>query len=455
MRPREPEASPESDLFRSKLTNVLDLRHELCRVAERVPWGRLVEEFGARYAEVGRPGVPIRLMAGLHYLKHAYGLSDEALVKGWVENPYWQYFCGEEYFQHRVPINPSQMTRFRDRLGESGCEKLLALTIETAVSIQAVKPASFTQVTVDTTVQPKAIAYPTDARLYHKGRRWLVRLAQRERIELRQSYTRLGKRALFMHQRYASSRQMRRARRELKRLKVYLGRVQRDLQRQIAARDPATQQRWAEPLARIARLLAQQRHDTDKLYSVHAPEVECLTKGKAHARYEFGVKVSLAVTQKESFIVGAQSLPGRPYDGHTLASQLSQVERLTHVKPEHCFVDRGYRGHRIADTAVHIAGTRRGLTPALRRALKRRNAIEPVIGHAKQDGLLGRNYLKGRHGDAMNVILAAAGHNLRILLRKLRFFGSAFCTGCIRSRRASLHHAPLPDQIMALSGATS
>jgi IS5 family transposase len=297
-----------------------------------------------------------------------------------------------------------------------------------------VKPASFTQVTVDTTVQPKAIAYPTDARLYHKGRRWLVRLARTDRIELRQSYTRVGKRALFLHQRYASARQMRRARRELKRLKVYLGRVHRDLQRQIVTRDQVTQRRWAEPLARIARLLAQQRQGTNKLYSIHAPEVECLSKGKAHARYEFGVKVSLAVTQKESFIVGAKSLPGRPYDGHTLRGQLEQVQRLTQVKPEHCFVDRGYRGHRITDTHVHLAGTRRGLTPALRRALKRRNAIEPVIGHTKHDGLLGRNYLQGRAGDAMNVILAAAGHNLRIILRKLRLFWLRVLCALIDSR---------------------
>jgi hypothetical protein len=151
-------------------------------------------------------------MAGLHYLKHAFGLSDEAVVKGWVENPYWQYFCGEEYFQHRLPIDPSQMTRFRSRLGPSGCETLLELTITAGLATQTVKPASFRQVTVDTTVQEKAIALPTDGRLYHKGRVWLVRLAKHSGIELRQSYVRKGRQALFMQQRYAAARPMRRAR---------------------------------------------------------------------------------------------------------------------------------------------------------------------------------------------------------------------------------------------------
>ena len=420
MRPKERTKTPQSDLFRLKLVNLIDLRHELCQLGEKINWPSLVEQFGALYAEHGRPGVPIRLMVGLHYLKHAFGLSDEVVVKSWVENPYWQYFCGEEYFQHRLPIDPSQMTRFRTRLGPSGCEKLLELTIAAGLEARAVKQASFTQVTVDTTVQEKAIAFPTDGRLYHKGRVWLVRLAKHAGIELRQSYVRKGKQALFMHQRYAAARQMRRARRELKRSKVYLGRVYRDILRKLPRESAAVQERFAEPLARVARLLAQQRHDHNKLYSLHAPEVECIAKGKAHKKYEFGVKMSLAVTQRDNFIVGALALPGTPFDGHTLSAALHQVEQLTGIKPERCFVDRGYRGHGIKDVSVHIAGQKRGVTRALRRALKRRNAIEPIIGHTKHDGLMGRNYLLGSTGDAMNAILAAAGHNLRIILRKLR-----------------------------------
>ena len=193
MRPKERAKTPQSDLFRLKLVNLIDLRHELCRLGEKINWSVLVDEFGGLYSEHGRSGVPIRLMAGLQYLKHAFGLSDEIVVESWVENPYWQYFCGEEYFQHRLPIDPSQMTRFRTRLGASGYEKLLRLTIAAGLEARAVKPSSFTQVTVDTTVQEKAIAFPTDGRLYHKGRVWLVRLAKRSGIELRQSYLRVGK----------------------------------------------------------------------------------------------------------------------------------------------------------------------------------------------------------------------------------------------------------------------
>jgi transposase, IS5 family len=432
MRPQEREASPEEDLFRMKLVNLLDLRHALCRLADTIRWQTLVDEFGVLYADQGRPGVPIRLMAGLHYLKHAFDLSDEDTVKGWVENPYWQYFCGEEYFQHQLPIDPSQMTRFRTRLGPAGCEKLLQMTIDAGVVTKAVVATSFHTVTVDTTVQEKAVAHPTDARLYQKGRVWLVRLARASGLGLRQSYTRVGKNAFFMHNRYARARQMKRAKRELKRLKTCLGRVYRDLQRQMPLQSDHVQTRFKEPLARIERLLRQQRQDHHKLYSLHAPEVECIAKGKAHKKYEFGVKVSLAVTHRDNFVIGAQSLPGNPYDGHTLDEVLQQVERLTGVKPQHCFVDRGYRKHGIDDVAVYIPGQKRGITPTLRKAIKRRNAIEPIIGHLKNDGRLGRNYLKGTLGDAMNPILAAAGHNLRIILRKLRLSALAFLSALIR-----------------------
>ncbi len=175
-----------------------------------------------------------------------------------------------------------------------------------------------------------------------------------------------------------------------------------------------------ELLARIARLLAQRREDSHKLYSMHAPEVECIAKGKAHKKYEFGVKVGVATGTRSNFVVGMQSLPGNPYDGHTLVDSLDQVARLTGQRPLKCFVDRGYRGHDETDTTVVIVGQRRGMTPRLKRLLKRRNAIEPVIGHLKNDGRLDRNYLKGAAGDAMNAVLVGAGHNLRLIFRKLR-----------------------------------
>jgi transposase, IS5 family len=342
-----------------------------------------------------------------------------------VENPYCRYFCGFDYLQHQLPLDPSSLTRWRRRIGAERMEMLLKATIAAAVRGGTVDPKSFGRVNVDTTVQEKAIAKPLDSRLYHRGREILVRLAQRHGLPLRQSYERLGKRALRLVHRYGQARQNRRMPREIGRLKRFLGRVDRDVRRKLVSR-PDLADRFAEPLALIARLLAQQRTDKRKLYALHAPEVECLSKGKIGKRYEFGVKVALATTNREALVVAMQALPGNPHDGHTLAPTLTQVERLTGTSPARCFVDRGYRGHGLRDTmTVVMAGQRRGLPVTLRR----RSAIEATIGHMKADGRLGRNYLKGTAGDAKALLLAErasaaelAGQNeqLRAILKELQ-----------------------------------
>jgi IS5 family transposase len=363
--------------------------------------------------------VSIRLMVGLCYLQHTFQLSDQEVVERWVENPYWQVFCGFDHLQLKLPIDPSSLVRWRRRIGQDGIERLLQETIAAATRGQAIKQQSLERVSVDTTVQPKAIAHPLDARLYHRGREILVRLAQRHGVPLRQSYARVGKTALRLASRYAHARQMKRARREIKRLKTYLGRVWRDVRRKLADR-PEVAEHFAPPLARVERLLAQQRTDKNKLYALHAPEVACIAKGKAHKKYEFGAKISVAVTNREGLVVGMQAHAGNPYDGQTLAPALVQVERLTGVTPARCYVDRGYRGHRAeAATEVVIAGRRRGLTPTMRRELRRRSAIEAMIGHMKLDGKLARNHLAGAVGDAIHALLCGAGHNLRLILRHL------------------------------------
>jgi IS5 family transposase len=420
MRPRLPQGDPSDDLFRARLSNQLDRKHPLVRLAGLIDWASFETEFGSLYHEaLGRPGKPTRLMVGLTYLKHCYNLSDEQVCERWLENPYWQFFCGFDYLQHRLPIDPSSLTRWRERIGTSGMERLLAATIDAAVDGGAVKPSSFERVTIDTTVQPKAIAFPTDSRLYHRGREILVRLAARHGVKLRQSYHRLGKRALRLANRYAHARQMRRARREIRRLKTFLGRVVRDIGRKIAER-PGLAPHFAEPLARVTRLLAQQKTDHAKLYALHAPDVECLAKGKAHKRYEFGVKVSVATTNREGLVLGMMALPGNPYDGHTLAAALAQVERMTGAAVARGYVDRGYRGHGLDHRPIFVSGQRRGVTPTIRRELRRRSAIEPVIGHMKVDGRLGRNFLAGARGDAINALLCGAGYNLRLILNHLR-----------------------------------
>jgi transposase, IS5 family len=420
MRPNPPDPTDPDDLFRARLSQQLDMRHPLVRLAGLIDWQVFETRFGEFYhPHVGRPGVPIRLMVGLCYLQHTFALSDQAVVERWVENPYWQYFCGFDYLQLALPIDPSSLVRWRQRIGQDGLELLLQETIAAAQRGEAVKPQSLERVSIDTTVQPKAIAHPLDSRLYHRGREILVRLAKRHGVPLRQSYARLGKKALRLASRSAHARQMKRARREIKRLKTYLGRVFRDVRRKLEGR-PEVAAHFDEALTRVERLLAQQRTDKNKLYALHAPEVACIAKGKAHKKYEFGAKVSVAVTNREGLVVGMQAHPGNPYDGQILAPALAQAERLTGVAPKRCYADRGYRGHGVnGDTAVFVAGRRRGITPTIRRELRRRSAIEAMIGHMKLDGKLARNHLKGALGDAVHALLCGAGHNLRLILRHL------------------------------------
>jgi len=429
MKPQMPPVIPTDDLFRHRLENLIDTRHELVKLSELIDWEYFDAQWGETFCQMGRPGIATRLVAGLHYLKHTYGLSDEQVVMRWAENPYWQYFCGEIYFQHELPLNPSSLTRWRKRLGDTGMELLLSATIDAAIKSKAVKSRDLRRVTVDTTVQEKAIAFPTDSRLYNRARERLVRLARAHDMPLRQSYVRVGPRLLFKNNRYGHARQLRRQRRTTSKLKTVLGRVYRDIGRRLVEQPESVQAAFAEPMALTQRLLHQQRYDKKKLYALHAPEVECLAKGKVHKRYEFGVKVSIATTNRSNLVVGAQSLPGNPYDGHTLKGALAQVERLTGVHPERCFVDLGYRGHDVTDVEVFKARQKRGVTRSIRRELKRRNAIEPIIGHMKNDGLMHRNYLKGSEGDAINVILCGAGQNLRLILRYLRIF-------CLKIRQA-------------------
>ena len=423
MRPDKPALSPDIDLFRNRLDNMIDQQHELYRLTDLIKWHSFDAMFGELYcADNGCPAKAMRLMVGLQYLKHMYRLSDEQVVMRWVENPYWQHFCGEEYFQHQMPIDPGSMTRFRNRIGKSGCEKIFQATINAGLKSKTVKQRDLERVTVDTTVQGKAVTFPTDSKLLNRSRTRLVKLCRRHGVNLRQSYARKGPQALLRANRYAHARQMRRMRRQVKTLRTYLGRVVRDIERKIAD-SSELQAIFANGLSMAKRLLKQQQKDKNKLYSLHAPEVECINKGKAHKRYEFDVKASIATTNKSNFVVGGIALPGNPYDGHTLVNALKQVRALTNRCIDEVFVDRGYRGHGEEGSSVYISGQKRGIkTLRLKRSLKRRQAIEPVIGHLKSDGLSDRNYLKGSEGDHMNVMLSCAGHNLRLILRQLRIF---------------------------------
>ena len=348
MRPRERQETSEQDLFR--LDQIIDMKHALVKLARTIDWGFLEQTFGAVYTDKpGQPPLPTRLMAGLAILKHSYDLSDEAVCDRWVENPYFQYFCGEEFFQHALVFDRSSLTRWRQRMGEEKLQALLQESLAVATRTDAMKPSDLARVVIDTTVQPKAVMFPTDAKLLNRARERLVRLARKLGMSLRQSYRRVGKLALIKHQRYAHAHQFKRANRSLRKLKTYLGRVIRDIERRIVGNEDL-REAFVRPLFLAGRVLEQERHQRGrKVYSLHAPEVECIGKGKAHRPYEFGVKVSVATTVKHSaggqFVTHAAALPGNPYDGHTLGTVIPQMQTLIGNILDRCITDAGYRGH--------------------------------------------------------------------------------------------------------------
>ena len=418
MKPKKRRHTTQMDWVRIELKNLIDQRHPLVKVSRQINWASFDEKFGVSYAEDGRPAIETRLMVSLHYLKYTYDMSDDDVVANWVENPYWQYLSGRQYFEHVLPIDPSSMTRWRKRVGEDGAEELLKETIMAAMRCGYLKSNDCAKVNVDTTVQTKAIRFPTDARLYDRMREVLVRLAHGLGIKLRQSYEFVGKQALRRQQSYGHAKQFKRMRKETRRLRTFLGRVVRDIERNMSTDNEFLTERLE--LAR--RILMQEKNSKDKVYSVHEPQVECIAKGKAHQRYEFGNKAGLVTSAKKNWILGALGFKGNPYDGHTLKDELLQAERLTGVSIKQVACDLGYRGHGVSgkDILVVPRDKRKG-TATLKKWWRPRNAIEPIIGHEKSDHRLERNRLAGELGDQMNIVLSACGFNFKKLWR-------AFCT---------------------------
>ena len=424
MRPKRPETMEGGDLFRARLDQIINPKHELVQLGAKIDWDWIDREIAPLYSDKGRPGIESRFVIGLLLLKHIYGLSDEGVCERWVYDPYFQHFTGFEFFQHEFPHQRSDLSHWRKRLGDK-LERLLAESLRVAHETGALRTRDLKRVTVDTTVQPKAITFPTDAKLVHAAIRGLNRLAREHGVRLRQSYLRIAKLAAMMAGRYAHAKQFKRYRQQLRLLRTRLGRLIRDIHRKIAGRREV-EAAFERPLSRAAQIRSQeQRQRGYKLYSFHAPEVECIGKGKASAPYEFGVKASIVTTNTRApggrFVLHAKALPGNPYDGHTLGEVIEATENLTGCPIERAYVDKGYRGHKTTNPRrVFISGQKRGVFGVIKRELRRRSAIEPVIGHMKTDGHLGRCYLKGREGDAANAVLTAVGHNLRLVLAWLR-----------------------------------
>jgi IS5 family transposase len=422
----QPRDDRQKDLFRPALDKIIALDHALVRLAEKIDWAFIERRLGAVYKPGdGHPPLPVRLMAGLLILKHMHSLSDEALCARWVENPYFQYFCGEQVFQHELRFDRSSLTRWRQRLGEERLAALLQESLRVAHESGALETKDLERVVVDTTVQPKAIAHPTDARLTHKAIEKLVGFAKRNGIELRQSYLRVAKRAAIMVGRYTHAHQFKRANRQLKFLRTRLGRLIRDINRKIE-KDQDLIEKFAPLRSLAVRVQFQkQRQRGQKVYSLHAPEVECIGKGKARTPYEFGCKVSIAtpVTKPKGgqFVLHSTALHGNPFDGHTLGSAITDVQKNTGIEVKRIHVDKGYRGHNHPNKfRVWITGQVKRTTAAIKREMKRRAAIEPIIGHLKAEHRMDRNYLKGQAGDKTNALLAAVGFNFHLLLRWFR-----------------------------------
>ena len=345
----------------------------------------------------------------------------------------WQFFSGMDYYEPRLPCDPTKIGRFRRLLGEDGIEQLFKATIECAVQIKAVLPADLERVIVDSTVQSKAIAHPVDSRLLEIARHKVVGAAKRAGISLKQTYAQEGKTLRRQAGGYAHAKQFKRLRKAVKRQRTILGVVMREVQRKLDANKAAVAADGAsthEPgsakaisdlgvwLERAERIRTQQRNTKNKLCALHAPEVECISKGKARNSYEFDVKVSLPVTHKQGLMVGARSFPSNPYDGHVLNAQLEQTANLLQDlgrSPKQVIVDLGYRGVDADNPGVQIIhrGKYKSLSDHEKRLLKRRQAIEPLIGHTKADHRMDRYWLQGAVGDALHALCCAAGYNIR------------------------------------------
>ena len=410
MLPKEKSASQLG--FYSTFEEQLNHQHPLYKLSHVIHWPVFDEAFKKYYSpSQGRPGKPIRLMVSLLILKQLRNLSDESVVEQWSENAYYQYFSGEQIFSSKHPCVPTELVEFRKRIGESGVE----LILKESIRVNG-KDADDDNLSGDTTVQEKNITYPTDDKLYKKIISKCRSIAEKEGIELRQSY-------IFTVKKLSTIQRFRRnkggeakARKASKKIKTIAGRLVRDVERKLTANALS---QYSFDLNLFKKVLLQKRGDSNKIYSLHEPEVKCYTKSKEHKRFEFGSKASFLITQNTGVIVGALNFTETLHDSKTVPLALEQYHRLLDKEPKNIFFDRGYRGpKKNGNTELHTPKPEKNISASKRKRYKRRAAIEPVIGHLKHDYRMIRNYLKGTTGDAINVMLAAAAMNFKRIMNK-------------------------------------
>ena len=412
---KKPSNTHQLGFLMADLGDQLDSAHGLYRLAEQINWSYFDNEFSKHYrSDFGRPALPIRLMVSLLILKHVRNLSDESVVEQWSENNYFQFFSGKTTFSPVRPCDPTELVNFRKRITEEGMEKIFSESIR----ING-KDGKEKEIIADTTVQEKNITFPTDSKLHCRIIDKCVRQAEVEQIELRQSYKRTVPRLRYEQRGRNHPSHFKKARKADKKIKTIAGRLVRELERNLPA-----EHYFSKDLSLFKSVLNQKKSDTNKIYSLHEPHVQCISKGKDHKKYEFGNKVSLLKTKTTGVIVGALSFEKNIYDGKTLPQALDQYEKLTGSTVQKVFCDLGYRGpKRIGTTQIITPDAGKGLIKGSykkrkhRRDMKTRSAIEPIIGHVKQDHRLGRNFLKGIAGDKINVLMAAAAFNFKRFIR--------------------------------------
>jgi IS5 family transposase len=411
----------QQNLFQTRLTDLINLGHPLVKLANEVAWNKMELEFENLYSEQGRPSIPIRKIAGLLMLKEMFNESDESVVERWIENPYWQYFTGEDFFQNKQHFDPSEFVHFRKRLKEKGLEFVLSQTVALHPEAKNEK-----EVQIDTTVMDKNITFPTDAKLAKKVIDNCAKIAKKECVTQRQSYKRVAKQhlrdAYFGHH----PKRKKKAIMARKKVRTIGKRVVRELERKLPQE---VLEQYKNELDIYKKVLIQEKNSKDKIYSLHEPQTACIAKGKAHKAYEFGTKVAVTRGRKTGIITSIKRFSGNPHDSKTLEESLAQSQRIREqiggTRPAIASTDRGFRGvTQVENTQIEIPKNTKEKSrykqEVARKRFRARAAIEPTISHLKRNHSLGLNFLKGVTGDIHNALLSGIGYNLKMRFNQIK-----------------------------------
>jgi len=410
------------NMFKILLSQLVNEGHELCILSSTIDWEGLERDLKPYYSENGRPAIPVRKMVGMVFLKRMFNLSDENTVARWIENPYWQFFTGEQYFQTSQPFDPSEFVHFRNRMGAQGMETIFGYTVKIHDGANMEK-----EVQIDSTVQPKNITFPTDAKLAKRIIDKCINISKSEGVSIRRSYKREVKQLMKDQYNSKHPRRAKKGRKAIKRLKTICGRLLRELRRKLPA--DKLEAEYEQELSMYEQVLSQTRYSKNKIYSLHEPQTACIAKGKAHKRYEFGSKVTIVKGGKTGVILGVHTTKGNPHDSKLLQPTIDQLEKVMQnidgMLPQVAITDRGYRGVQEVK-GVQILIPKKGKKnqskyekQKARKRFRARAGIEPIIGHIKHDHRMIRNFLKGEVGDVTNAIAACMGFNLKKKLNQI------------------------------------